>query len=252
MNALPLAPLTMSDVSLNFEFSNLMSCLRTTGSPLISITNANYITPQIGVQLYVDFVYLGNTERSIYMQNAHEYLIETMQFTGDQAVVAPSSSVGTTSRRFQLNYANPVKELLFAYVSQARASTNTLYGNDSLNFTNPVDTGKTPTVECFDSVQMFLNGAERFSTRPGAYFRLVQPLSFHDRVPVKPFIYMYAFGVRPDDVFPSGHINMSRFSSMEVLVNLNAFLPNGTIKFIPRTWNILRIADGQGAVAFVS
>jgi hypothetical protein len=54
--------------------------------------------------LYVDYVYLESEERKKYAQNAHEYLIEQVQFTGEE-------SVSINSNKFRLNFNHPCKSL---------------------------------------------------------------------------------------------------------------------------------------------
>jgi len=36
--------------------------------------------------LYVDYVFLDTEERKKFAQNAHEYLVEQLQFTGEESV----------------------------------------------------------------------------------------------------------------------------------------------------------------------
>jgi hypothetical protein len=54
--------------------------------------------------LFVDYVYLESEERKKFAQNAHEYLIEQIQFTGEE-------SVSINSNKFRLNFNHPCKAL---------------------------------------------------------------------------------------------------------------------------------------------
>ena len=57
-------------------------------------------------KLYVDYVYLDTDERRRFAQVSHEYLIEQVQFTGDESTV-------NTNVKVKLNFNHPVKELIW-------------------------------------------------------------------------------------------------------------------------------------------
>ena len=60
----------------------------------------------VAASLYVDYVFLDTDERRRMAQNPHEYLIEQLQFTGDE-------SVGSASNKIKLNFNHPCKELIW-------------------------------------------------------------------------------------------------------------------------------------------
>lgn len=60
----------------------------------------------VAASLYVDYVFLDTDERRRFAQNPHEYLIEQLQFTGDE-------SVGSSSNKIRLQFNHPVKELIW-------------------------------------------------------------------------------------------------------------------------------------------
>ncbi len=92
--------------------------------------------------LYVDYVFLDTDERRRMAQSPHEYLIEQLQFTGDQ-------SVGSSANKIQLSFNHPVKELIWVvqphcnvdYCAsfQADAQQNQLYGAQPFNYTDGLD-----------------------------------------------------------------------------------------------------------------
>ena len=67
---------------------------------------AAYQKSLVAASLYVDYVFLDTDERRRMAQNPHEYLIEQLQFTGDE-------SVGSSSNKIKLNFNHPCKELVF-------------------------------------------------------------------------------------------------------------------------------------------
>lgn len=97
--ALPLIALQYHDVRYEFEFRKLEECVIT--------SNCNVSSLQLRMEaasLFVDYVYLESEERKKFAQNAHEYLIEQIQFTGEE-------SVSINSNKFRLNFNHPCKAL---------------------------------------------------------------------------------------------------------------------------------------------
>ncbi|NBO56963.1 MAG: hypothetical protein EBU84_20745, partial [Actinobacteria bacterium] len=92
--------------------------------------------------LYVDYVFLDTDERRRMAQNPHEYLIEQLQFTGDE-------SVGSSSNKIKLNFNHPVKELIWIvqpdsnvdYCSSLECGQllYNLLGAQPFNYTDAVD-----------------------------------------------------------------------------------------------------------------
>ena len=121
-------------------------------------------------QLYVDYVYLDTDERRRFAQVSHEYLIEQVQFTGDESVTDGSSKNAT------LNFNHPVKELIWVLRSGA-ANTHPFDFRDSHA---AEATGEDDT---FNTAKLQLNGHDRFTERNADYFRKVQNYEHHSRVP---------------------------------------------------------------------
>ena len=96
----------------------------------------------VAASLYVDYVFLDTDERRRMAQNPHEYLIEQLQFTGDE-------SVGSSSNKIKLNFNHPCKELIFVvqpdknvdYCSSFLKNTvlNKALGAQPFNYTDCID-----------------------------------------------------------------------------------------------------------------
>ena len=56
--------------------------------------------------LFIDYIYLDTDERRRMAQASHEYLIDQLQFTGDESTV-------NTNVKVKLNFNHPVKELIW-------------------------------------------------------------------------------------------------------------------------------------------
>jgi hypothetical protein len=143
--ALPLIALQYHEVKINIEFRPLDECLwavdNLTGSGTVK-SAAAYRKSLVAASLYVDYIFLDTAERKRMAQNPHEYLIEQLQFTGDE-------SVGSSSNKIKLNFNHPCKELIWVVQPDANVdycasleAGSLLYralGAQPFNYTDAVD-----------------------------------------------------------------------------------------------------------------
>jgi len=226
--ALPLIALQYHEVKFKIEFASLSDVtveftsgsdgsLPTTfreGSTSIAFPNVN---------IWVDYIYLDTDERRKFAQLSHEYLIEQLQFTGEESI---SSSTQT-----RLNFNHPVKELVWVEKS-ATASRDFSYGDK------------------LESALLKLNGNDRFARRDGKYFSHVQPYQHHTNIP-DTNIKVYSFAIKPEEHQPSGTLNMSRIDSA-ILAQKYSTTPasSDTVSIFAVNYNVLRILSGMGGLAY--
>ena len=145
--ALPLIALQYHEVKINLDIRPIGECLwavstlsDSTGKT-VSVSSA-YQQSLVAASLYVDYIFLDTDERRKMAQNPHEYLIEQLQFTGDE-------SVGSSSNKIKLNFNHPCKELIWVvqpdanvdYCSSLESGTvlfKTL-GAQPFNYTDAID-----------------------------------------------------------------------------------------------------------------
>ncbi len=184
----------------------------------------------VSASLWVDYVYLDANERRRFAQVSHEYLIEQLQFTGDE-------STTTLNPKVKLNYNHPVKELVWVVQPAAALGFNYKYSS-----ANPVAAAK-----------LQLNGHDRFAERPGSYFNWVQPFQHHENVPEEG-VNVYSFALQPESHQPSGSCNMSRIDNATLQLTLVSGSASGgspaTIKVFAVNYNVLRIMSGMGGLAY--
>ena len=144
--ALPLIALQYHEVKINLDIRPIDECLWAVGS--LNCTSGSgkvttaYNQSLVAASLYVDYVFLDTDERRRMAQNPHEYLIEQLQFTGDE-------SVGSSSNKIKLNFNHPVKELIWVvqpdenvdYCSSLECgqSLYSTLGAQPFNYTDAVD-----------------------------------------------------------------------------------------------------------------
>ena len=249
---LPLVALSFHQIKLNFEFRPYLECVRA-AVPVAALTAKAGGTPLAleAVKLYANNVFLDVRERVRMSQMDHEYLITQLQFQGDEPIASPTDPNGTVNRKFNLNFNHPVRELVWVYQAAGSYEVDAVAGNDIFNYDIPAPAARAST-EVFESVQLMFNGADRFGARPGSYFRLVQPYEHHTRVPGKSVhVYSFALG-NAEDPQPNGTANFTRTDSAQMQFVVNPALPAGRIKFYAVGFNVLRIKQGMGAIAFTS
>jgi len=146
--ALPLIALQYHEVKINLDLRPIdeclwaMSSLDDTDTSTASKVSAAYAQSLVAASLYVDYVFLDTDERRRMAQNPHEYLIEQLQFTGDE-------SVGSSSNKIKLNFNHPCKELVWVvqpdanvdYCSSLEKDTllSKVFGAQPFNYTDAVD-----------------------------------------------------------------------------------------------------------------
>jgi len=147
--ALPLIALQYHEVKINLDIRPIGECLwavnnmQSTGNGTTSVSATQaYQQSLVAASLYVDYIFLDTDERRKMAQNPHEYLIEQLQFTGDE-------SVGSSSNKIKLNFNHPCKELIWVVQPDANVdycssldSTTTLFktlGAQPFNYTDSVD-----------------------------------------------------------------------------------------------------------------
>ena len=134
--ALPLIALQYHECKISIDLRPLDECLW---------TNTNSSQPSkslVAASLYVDYVFLDADERRRMAQNSHQYLIDQLQFTGDE-------SIGSSSNKIKLNFNHPCKELVWVVQPDANVdycnslkSSNELFklrGAQPFNYTDALD-----------------------------------------------------------------------------------------------------------------
>lgn len=290
--ALPLIALQYHEVKINIEFNDLYDCLlHSTGINATAYSNIPGAAAEPRIReasLWVDYIYLDTDERRRFAQLAHEYLIEQLQYPGEE-------TISVQSNKIKLAFNHPVKEIVwvvqkadaikfkqhFNYTDQLdltpfsqdnNLGNNMAHGIAEMLSTNPTvdkeDSGK----NCCSLGRIVLNGQDRFAERSGDYFNYVQPYFHHSRTPA-PGINVYSFALKPEEHQPSGTCNFSRIdnanlfltvtqSTLEnnddvqinagkVTINgINTSPGNAKVRVYAVNYNVLRIMSGMGGLAY--
>ena len=216
--ALPLIALQYHEVKLVLEF-------RTEAE----VSDGGATMTLNSTKLWVDYVYLDTDERRRFAQISHEYLIEQVQFTGDESIT------DNTDKKMTLNFNHPCKELIWVVHTD---------GQPLLDFT-----------ATFSKAKLQLNGHDRFAERRMEYFSHVQPYKHHTRIgrtANNQDIFVYSFALQPEEHQPSGTCNFSRIDNAVLTMTAPQTVGNaaGVCKVFAVNYNVLRIMSGMGGLAY--
>jgi hypothetical protein len=213
--------------------------------------------------LYFDYIYLDVDERRRFAQESHEYLIDQLQYTGQQTIT-------TASARIDLTLNHPVKELIWVFQDARKTDC----GSDTT-----INAGYTQPFSYDDIVnrcRLQLNGTDRFDERYGDYFWKVQPYQHHTggtgmgsrilgaTAPATtpgPIVYgstnpinVYSFAIQPEEHQPSGTCNFSRIdkATLQLTVSVNTVRSGRTaqVRVYAVNYNVLRVMSGMGGLAY--
>ena len=249
--ALPLIALQYHEVKINILFEDKIKCQ---GSESV-------IKELSSVNLWVDYIFLDTDERRRFAQLSHEYLIEQLQFTGSETITGKSMKP-------KLSFNHPCKELVWFCTSDFDNNSQPVKNKNWVNYSTGVN-GYSPTstelykktnaitsTNPIESAKLVLNGNDRFSSRPGSYFNLIQPYQHHENIPSNPGINVYSFALKPEEHQPSGTLNMSRIDTAVLNLELDtnfatdAATSAKNLNVYAVNYNVLRILSGMGGLAY--
>ncbi len=237
--AIPLIALQYHEVKFNIVFAPTSSYASGTGL-VNNLASAN-------LTVYADYVYLDTTERRQFAQNAHEYLIEQVQFQQESG-----SSSNTSTIRLNLNH--PVKQVILCGQPAATPAVDA-----SGNYTNG---GATPAAICTDGsilgaaasnlqMKLILNGTDRFTQRNIKYFTRNQIWECHTgfgATGIPDSIATINFALRPEEHQPSGTCNFSRIDTAQL------YFTNGggvnALNIFAVNYNVFRVMSGMAGLAY--
>ena len=258
--ALPLIALQYHPIRINLTLRPLNQLFYSPALSSPDCTNLEVKPASItDLMLWGDYIFLDTDERRRFVSNAHEYLIEQVQYT-PPIPVAP----GATSASIRLEFNHPIRELFWFIQRDDMTRYHEYFNYSSLGL---YESGKRQDI--LQDTVLQLDGFDRFQLRDAGYFRLVQPWQYHTVVPEDFFVYSYSFALEPESVQPSGSMNASRIDSVVLQVNLVPGVvnpsqtppPPGGVAPCPSpgtlhgrvygiNHNVLRIAEGFGGVLF--
>lgn len=205
-------------VRVNFYPSSMFSNINTTAS--------------IKPILNVEYTYLSQSEVDYIKKSPNIFIFEQVQR------IEFFTPVGVNNVTCPLQFSNAVKEI---YIVIQNSSAG---GYDYSNVANQ-------TTHQLSSLSLLFGTTERISFNVGTplFLRNIQGLEFHTRIPDGLF-YMYSFSLDPEGDEPTGHVNLSRISNQNLILNMNPSTDNRNIMVYAVNYNFLTVDKGHAPVMF--
>ena len=237
-SAIPYAALQYSDIELKIKLRDFDELWVTSDgtAPLgeFKITNMH-----IGVER----IYLDTKERKEFATQSHEYLIKQTQYSLNNMI-----RKNEKNRTLDLHFNHPILELIFVVQSKSKFISRVNGGNDYFNFSK---TDIYPYQDTIKSAKIILNGEDRTTDLTPKELRLFNPIQYHTSVPNN-YIYLYSFSLNPEEYQPSGSCNFSRFDNKQLQIEFADNIPDSELKVFALNYNILRITQGLGGLAYIN
>jgi hypothetical protein len=277
--ALPLIALQYHEVRFNITLGSATDLVTANTQAGAGKTNISYAASQLpalkDMALYLDYVYLDVDERRRFAQESHEYLIDQLQYTGQQQIT-------TSSGRLDLTLNHPVKELVWVFQDNryvdcgdttltgiplpeaANGGSSTTVTGTANSYTQPFTYS-----DIVNRARLQINGQDRFDERYGDYFWKVQPYQHHtaggtsawntDALASTTPINVYSFAIQPEQHQPSGTCNFSRIDNATLVFDSVTSGAAGTFpskaypynfRIYAVNYNVFRVMSGMGGLAY--
>jgi hypothetical protein len=227
-SALPLLSMFQQDIKVNFKLRNFSECVNYDGDEpgYASIISSN---------VYAEYIFLDDVILKQFQENSHKYVIEQIQYNGDELIPANISSYNC-----DLRFSHPCKEIIFFGVEKANIDNNNYFVYSKTPEESPL----------FTEASLLLDGKYRFEKLSEFYYRTIFPDNVHSVIPMN-YIYTMPFSIRPEDNQPTGSLNLSRFNDVTLALKLIQNNPEIKIHVFAISYNILTIENGVLSMEFL-
>ena len=228
---LPIGALaTKSKITLELGAEGLANCL------VLPPGAAAPALPRLAAKLLSEQVFLGQDEQRAIMQGANTMLIETAQDVDALAYqFDDSGSYSLRAAQLDLRELNlPVKLLAFVAYDENDATRGVYFRY----------------LDCVAGAAMMVGSGERFSTRAGEYFALVQTYQHCTRC-TPDRVHAYSFALEAAERQPSGALNFAVLDRPLLRVDLRDTGGRAVkLKCFAYCYNWLTIGSGAAAMRF--
>jgi hypothetical protein len=183
--------------------------------------------------LLTNYIYLDNFERNKFLNNSHEYLIQTIQNL-------PQQYVGSLNASYKLDLINPIKLIVWRAIL-----TSNQNNNDQFNYTDNNE-------NLINKNLVVINSVNRMELSSNEYYTLIQKYQYKF-INTQKGIFFYSFSLNPLDLQPSGSLNFSKIDDAYIQFSMNRNVnyqnPINIICYAIE-YNLLRTLNGIGGLGF--
>lgn len=201
----------------------------------INYPNNLYLTD---ANLMVNYIYLDEMERSKFVQNDHEYLIDILEHEGDISFY--SNNIKIKSGFTQLS-----REIFLTAQYKFLKDGNIL---DRFNYTNKIKDGK----NLLDTVKVLLNGKTRVDVFDNEYYNYLQKYNYHSNEG-SDGLNILSFSLNPEDNHPNGTCNFGKIDDLTFMLSTSTdvtYTDPGLLSLFSLSYNVLKIKDGLCSLVF--
>jgi hypothetical protein len=188
----------------------------------------------IRAELLFEYIYLSDKEAQYFQSQKRIYLTEQTQLF--QGAIRPNVS----QESFYLNFTGPTKELFFVIQYDT-------VGSNVFDFTY-----SNTIMDHLTSLQFQVDGNDLIPEELGTplFLRVIQPMDYHTRTPTRVIFYIYSLCIDPENIEPTGTINLGRIQKQFLTVKVIPSTQNRLLRVYTRSYNIFSSDNGVGKLLF--
>jgi hypothetical protein len=199
----------------------------------------------VDMHLLCDYVLLCPEEKDKMMiKNLNRaYLIEQVLYYDEKILTGPDTI-------FTLKFSNLCKEVIWVVQSDYA-----LFAKQYFNYTSDIVGYCNNNLDCEDNTiikkeTVLTDNIERITLRSSLYFDSLQPYTYHSNS--SPGINTYSFSLYPEELQPSGSINLETISNfgLKLIINKKKRWNQIKLRSYARIYNVFEIRDNLGALMF--
>ena len=220
----------------------------------------NYLLPSLALKnmyLLIDYIFIDREERSNLYQNKQEYIIEQVYYSNPLYI-------NNLSNKSYIQVINPCKFIIFMAQIQYFLNPNVnenfnynlyFFDNNNINKNKKLGNNLFNQKSVINKVQFLINSNMITNLTDMNFYNFVEPFYNYPQTKVPSGFGLMPFSLYPDDLQPSGSLNMSAITNFEINyifnpidINYNKYI----IKSFTVTYNYLRISNGIAATIFTN
>lgn len=184
--------------------------------------------------IYCEYIFLDRYEKLLIIEKGYTHHLMTQVLFGDEKIIYENKS------DLQVRFLGLCRELV--WVTQTE---DALLLKDYFNYGNNI----------LKKEEILINSIKRPTIKDAQYYYLLQPYMNHQHTDFGCNINNYSFSLYPEEMEPSGIINLQKISNFNFRLTLNKKMVNrkeGIMYFrsYARVYNVFKIENGYGTVLF--
>jgi hypothetical protein len=206
------------------------------------VQNDNYynfnIPTLINSYLLVNYIYLDNFERNQFLNNNHEYIIQTVQTLLEQ-------NINSVNSIYKIPFYNCIKLIVWRTLLLSNYNNNNFF-----NYTSTTQTLSLNSINNSDTLinnnLLVLNSVNSIDLKNIIFYTNLQCYQY-ELINNQKGIYIYSFALDPKSLQPSGNLNFNKIEDAYIQLTMNNIVNYQNqvlIKGYGIQYNLLKISNG--------